>query len=245
MDFILYTMHIKIFYIKIKGVLPMKKFWTEFKAFIAKGNVVDLAVAMIIGTAFNKIVSSLVNDIIMPMVSLLVGGKDVTDWKWIIRKAEYDANGNILVAESALKYGIFIQAVIDFLIIALSVFIIVKVFKATRRKVEQVGTAIITETKEITKKQLKALKKLQKKNKKKGIVTEETAQAEPVADNNPTDTEAKAEIESPKPEQEVVKTEEPATKEIQNTTSLHDTELLYVLKEIRDTLKSNQTQENK
>ncbi|MBO5910024.1 MAG: large conductance mechanosensitive channel protein MscL, partial [Clostridia bacterium] len=140
----------------------MKKFFSEFKAFIKKGNVVDLAVALIIGTAFNKIVSSLVNDVIMPLVSLMVGGKDVTDWKWVIQKAQYDANGNVLVAETALKYGIFIQAIIDFLIIALTVFIIVKIVKASTERIEKISKTIITEAKELTQKQIKALKKLQK-----------------------------------------------------------------------------------
>ena len=141
----------------------MKKFFAEFKAFIKKGNVVDLAVALVIGTAFNKIVSSLVNDIIMPLVSLLVGGKNVTDWKWVIQKAVYDADGNILTAETALKYGVFIQAIIDFLIIALTVFIIVKIFKASTEKLTKISQTIIAETKELTQKQIKALKKLHKK----------------------------------------------------------------------------------
>ena len=116
----------------------MKKFWSEFKAFIAKGNVIDLAVAVIIGGAFNKIVSSLVNDIIMPLVSLAVGGADVTDWKWVIREAQVEAEtGKQLVAETALRYGVFIQYIIDFLIIAFTVFLIVKLFKFSKSKAEQ------------------------------------------------------------------------------------------------------------
>ena len=120
----------------------MKKFWAEFKAFIAKGNVVDLAVAVIIGGAFNKIVSSLVNDIIMPLVSLAVGGADVTDWKWVIKPAEYDAAGTQLVAETALRYGVFIQYIIDFLIIAFTVFLIVKMFKFSKSKAELLQTNV-------------------------------------------------------------------------------------------------------
>ena len=66
----------------------MKKFFEEFKAFISKGNVVDMAVAVIIGGAFSKIVTSLVNDIVMPLISLLLNGVNVTDWKWVIKAAE-------------------------------------------------------------------------------------------------------------------------------------------------------------
>ena len=90
----------------------MKKFFKDFKTFISKGNIIDLAVAVVIGTAFNKIVSSLVNDVIMPLASLMVGGKNVTEWKWVINKAQYDASGNVVVAETALKYGMFIQTII-------------------------------------------------------------------------------------------------------------------------------------
>ena len=101
----------------------MKNFWADFKKFISKGNIVDLALAVVIGSSFNKIVTSLVNDVIMPLISLAVGGTDVSDWKWVITPAEYDTTGAVVVAETALKYGSFIQTIIDFLIIALSLFI--------------------------------------------------------------------------------------------------------------------------
>lgn len=104
----------------------MKKFWEEFKTFIARGNVVDMAVAVIIGGAFNKIVTSLVNNVIMPLIGLATGGLDVTDWKWVITPADEAAG----IAENALGYGIFIQNVIDFLIVALSVFVMLKVILA-------------------------------------------------------------------------------------------------------------------
>ncbi len=104
----------------------MKKFWEEFKTFIAKGNVVDMAVAVIIGGAFNKIVTSLVNNVIMPLISLATGGLDVTDWKWVITEADEAAG----IAESALEYGVFIQNIIDFLIVAFSVFVMLKVILA-------------------------------------------------------------------------------------------------------------------
>lgn len=224
----------------------MKKFFAEFKSFIAKGNIVDLAVAVIIGGAFNKIVSSLVNDIIMPLISLMVGGKDVTDWKWIIREAQYDANGSVVVAESALKYGMFIQTVIDFLIIAITVFLIVKIFKASRQKIQEISETIITETKKFTKKQIKALKKLQKKgivDSKLDIQNQTVENTEPLSAQQPNNKADDKKVVEKKP----IEAPQPTTSvEEKNKTNLYDTELLYVLKEIRDTLKTNQnTQSNK
>ena len=112
----------------------MGKFSEDFKAFIAKGNVIDMAVGVVIGGAFNKIVTSLVNDIIMPLVGLAVGGLNVKDWKWVIKAAEYDAAGNVVTAENAVNYGNFIQAGIDILIVALTLFVILKVFTGLKDK---------------------------------------------------------------------------------------------------------------
>ena len=93
--------------------------WREFKEFAMKGNVLDLAVAVIIGGAFGKIVTSLVNDIIMPLVGLLMGGLDFSGLQ-------------LQAGSEAVKYGAFIQSVVDFLIIAFSIFLVVKA--ANRRK---------------------------------------------------------------------------------------------------------------
>ena len=112
----------------------MKKFIDEFKAFIAKGNVVDMAVAVIIGGAFGKIVTSLVNDVIMPLISIIVGGLNVTDWKWVIKEAVYAADGTLQTAETALFYGKFIQTVIDFLIIAFCIFVMLKLILSVQSK---------------------------------------------------------------------------------------------------------------
>lgn len=113
----------------------MKKFFSEFKAFIAKGNVVDMAVAVIIGGAFGKIVTSLVNDIIMPLIGILVGGLNVSDWKWVIKEAVLAEDGvTVLTAENALNYGNFIQMIIDFLIVAFCIFIALKVILAMQTK---------------------------------------------------------------------------------------------------------------
>lgn len=112
----------------------MGKFSTDFKNFIAKGNVVDMAVGVVVGGAFNKIVTSLVNDVIMPLVSLLVGGLNVSDWKWVIREAVLAADGTVASAETALCYGNFIQTLIDFLIVALTIFTVLRVFTKLQQK---------------------------------------------------------------------------------------------------------------
>lgn len=98
-------------------------FLQEFKAFALKGNVLDLAVAVVIGTAFNKIVSSLVDSIIMPTVSILSGGVDLSDRAF-------------QVGDAAIRYGAFLQSVVDFLIIAFSIFVAVKVVRSLERKEE-------------------------------------------------------------------------------------------------------------
>ena len=110
---------------KVTG--KVKGFFSDFKKFISKGNILDLAVAVIIGGAFGKIVSSLVNDIIMPLIALAIGGS-VDSWKWVITPAQIDAaTGEILAAENALRYGMFIQAIMDFLIIAFFIFLALRI----------------------------------------------------------------------------------------------------------------------
>ena len=93
----------------------------EFKSFAMKGNVIDLAVGVIIGGAFGKIVSSVVADVIMPPIGLLVGGVNFTDLKWVMKAAEIGADGKEAAAVT-LNYGNFLQATFDFIIIAFSIF---------------------------------------------------------------------------------------------------------------------------
>lgn len=112
----------------------MKKYFQEFKEFAVKGNVVDLAVAVIIGAAFGKIVSSLVADIVMPLVGFIAGGLDFTSWKIILRSATIGAEGGILKPEVVLRAGNFIQNIFDFLVIALSVFMMVKIISRVKNK---------------------------------------------------------------------------------------------------------------
>ena len=115
----------------------MKKFISDFKAFALKGNVVDMAVGVIIGGAFGKIVTSLVNDIIMPAISILIGGLDVTEWKYVIEEAVVDKAGTVITAETAIRYGLFIQNIIDFFIIALCIFIMIKLIMGLHKKFEK------------------------------------------------------------------------------------------------------------
>ncbi len=109
---------------------------SEFRAFIARGNVVDLAVGVIIGAAFGKIVTSLVDQIIMPPIGLLLGQVDFSELKLVLRAADPVAKH----AEVALGYGAFLNTVIQFLIIAASVFLIVKAAGAVQRKQEAAPT---------------------------------------------------------------------------------------------------------
>lgn len=109
----------------------------DFKAFALKGNVIDMAVGVIIGGAFGKIVSSLVADVIMPPIGLLIGGVNFTDLKWVMKPAVVE-DGKEVVAAVTLNYGNFLQVTFDFLIIAFSIFLFVKLItQLTTRKKEE------------------------------------------------------------------------------------------------------------
>lgn len=99
----------------------MKKFVTDFKTFISRGNVMDMAVGVIIGTAFGKIVTSLVNDILMPLIGIILGGLDFSGL-------------SIKVGNASIAYGSFIQTVIDFLIVAVCIFIMIRFFERFKKK---------------------------------------------------------------------------------------------------------------
>lgn len=111
-------------------------FWSDFKDFISKGNVVDMAVGVVIGGAFKDIVNALVNNIIMPLVGLLTGGKSVSELKYVIKEAVLDAEGAVIEAENAILYGDFIQKIIDFLLIAFCIFVVLRVMMKTKEKLE-------------------------------------------------------------------------------------------------------------
>jgi large conductance mechanosensitive channel len=120
--------------------------WNEFKQFALKGNVLDLAIGVIIGGAFGKIVSSLVKDVLMPLIGLLLGGVKFSDL-------------SIKFGKEALNYGLFLQSVVDFFIISFSIFLFIKFINRFKRKEEKVEEVEITETQEALLKEIRDLLK--------------------------------------------------------------------------------------
>jgi large conductance mechanosensitive channel len=114
---------------------------SEFKEFAMRGNVVDLAVGVIIGAAFGKIVSAIVDSVIMPPIGYLIGGVDFSSLKWAIGNPVADAKG-VVTGGAYISYGLFLNAVIQFLIVAFVIFLIVKAINAaSQKKVEQAPAA--------------------------------------------------------------------------------------------------------
>lgn len=113
----------------------MHKFFREFRDFIQRGNVLDLATGIIIGGAFNKIVTSLVNDILMPLIGLL-GGRNISEATLVLVPAVTNAEGEILESAVTLNYGAFLQSIIDFLIVALTIFLIIKTAISFRKRID-------------------------------------------------------------------------------------------------------------
>lgn len=114
----------------------MKKFMEEFKAFAMRGNVIDMAVGVVIGGAFGKITTSLVNDIIIPLISMLTGGIDFSAWKWVLKEAVLDASGAVATPEVAVNFGSLIAVVLDFIIIAFVIFCMIKFLNKLHKKEE-------------------------------------------------------------------------------------------------------------
>ncbi len=119
---------------KIKNVLE------DFKAFAIKGNMVDMAVGIIIGGAFGKIITSLVNDVIMPPLGVLIGGVNFTDLKLTLKSAVFEAGKEVAPAVT-LNYGNFLQVVFDFLIVAFAIFCFVRLLSTLRKKKEEASPA--------------------------------------------------------------------------------------------------------
>lgn len=143
---------------KANNLEKAKNLGGEFRAFIMRGNVVDMAVGVIIGTAFGKIITSLVNDILMPLLGLLIGKVNFSELAWVITPA---AEG---VEEVAFRYGAFIQNIIDFLIIAASIFFFIKLLGSLHRKKEEAAAppapskeeVLLTEIRDILKEKAEA-----------------------------------------------------------------------------------------
>ena len=109
--------------------------FSEFKAFVLRGNVIDLAVGVVIGAAFGKVVTSLVNDVIMPPIGLATGGVDFSRLRWVLKPAD-NSNPAHKIAEVAINYGAFINTIITFVIIAIAIFLLVKAVNKVYRKQE-------------------------------------------------------------------------------------------------------------
>ena len=117
----------------------MKKFFSDFKAFITKGNVVDMAIGVVIGGAFKDIVNALVANIITPLIGLVLGGSDLSDQKYILQEEVVelvDGVETVTTPENAILWGAFLQTVIDFLIIAFTIFVVIKVAMTVHNKAE-------------------------------------------------------------------------------------------------------------
>ncbi|MBO5799819.1 MAG: large-conductance mechanosensitive channel protein MscL [Paludibacteraceae bacterium] len=117
------------------------KILDEFKAFAVRGNVIDMAVGVIIGGAFGKIVSSVVADVIMPPIGLLVGGVNFTDLKWEMKEAVLNDAGEVIAPAVTLNYGNFLQVTFDFLIVAIAVFAFVKLINSLNKKKKEEAPA--------------------------------------------------------------------------------------------------------
>ena len=109
------------------------KIFKEFKEFIARGNVMDMAIGVIIATAFGKITTSLVNDVFMPFISWIFGARDMTALNLIVRPEVLDAEGNVIQAAITIGFGAFVATIIDFILVAIVVFLVVKAINTAKK----------------------------------------------------------------------------------------------------------------
>jgi large conductance mechanosensitive channel len=140
------------------------KLYNEFKEFAVKGNMIDMAIGIIIGVAFNQVIDVLVKQVIMPPLSLLTGGVNLESKKIILKNAVLNANNEMLAEEVAIGYGMFIEVFIDFIIIGLTVFFVVKVMNKLKRKSQDVEDKTVVTPKDIE--LLSDLKQLMKEQNK-------------------------------------------------------------------------------
>lgn len=131
---------------------------TEFKEFAMRGNVVDLAIGVVIGAAFGKIVSSLVSGVIMPTIAYLTGGVSVAEWATTLKPAVLGPDGKETAAAVVLQYGAFLQTIVDFLIIAFVIFLVIKAMNTLKKKEEAApappaeDVVLLTEIRDLLKK---------------------------------------------------------------------------------------------
>ena len=112
-----------------------ESFWNDFKKFVSRGNVLDLAVAVVVANSFNAIVSGLVKYVITPFVTYFTSGVSIHEWKHVMKPEILDEAGEVVQAEIAIQYGLWIQTVIDFVIIAFSIFVAVRLVNNARKKI--------------------------------------------------------------------------------------------------------------
>lgn len=127
----------------------VRGFFTEFKEFAVKGNMVDMAIGVIIGAAFNKVINVIVKEVFMPVLSILTGGYDFSDMKYVMRATEVGPDGAILAEEVAIKYGHLIDVLLDFFIIALTVFLVVKLMNRLKKKGDDTSDDTVATPKDI------------------------------------------------------------------------------------------------
>ncbi len=111
-----------------------KGFFADFKAFIMKGNVLDLAVAVVVGAAFNAITNGLVKNIITPVMTYFTSGVSIDEWEVVLKEAVLDEAGAVLTEKISIQYGLWLQTIIDFIIIAFSVFLVVRILRNAEKR---------------------------------------------------------------------------------------------------------------
>lgn len=218
----------------------MKKFFKEFKDFISRGNVLQLAIGVVVGGAFGKITTSLVNDIITPLIASLIGASGFSDLKWVIKPADTVAG----TTEIALRYGAFIQTILDFLIIAFCIFLMMKLIMKISDGFKHLSTEIKENIENLSKKEVRQIKKIVKKYAKLQTKVEKDknlTQEEKLTKIEQLNEEKEKELEQFKPKQEVALESAPEQPKPEPEPSSTDKLLI----EIRDLLKENAEKEAK
>lgn len=116
-------------------------FIKEFKEFAMKGSLIDIAVGFVMGAAFTKVTSAFIDGMVMPLIGL-IQGKDLSEWKYVLKSAETGADGKVTAAEVAVNYGTFISTVIEFIVVALVMFLVIKAINRMKKKAEAAPAAI-------------------------------------------------------------------------------------------------------